>query len=159
MTTIKDLEMRIEGAEDAITFVKDQLAGLKTHLQELKEQEEDKQPESLFGRWATHPEHGRGIIISDKPDGDGDVRFAYRNSSYTDDVDTRFVLPESLDLYPVTLTTIEEFKSAPIGTIIECTNGDAFAKDKEGLWNDEFNDKNMNNYYAPARVIRWGNGQ
>lgn len=159
MTTIKDLEMRIEGAEDAITFVKDQLAGLKTHLQELKEQEEDKQPESLFGRWATHPEYGRGIIVSRKPDSVGDVRFAYRNSSYTDDVDTRFVLPESLDLYPVTLTTIEEFKSAPIGTIIECTNGDAFAKDKEGLWNDEFNDKNMNNYYAPARVIRWGNGQ
>lgn len=59
----------------------------------------------------------------------------------------------------MTLTTIEEFKSAPIGTIIECTNGDAFAKDKEGLWNDEFNDKNMNNYYAPARVIRWGDGK
>lgn len=117
------------------------------------------QAPSLFGRWATHPEYGRGIIVSIKPDGDGEVGLAYRNGSYSDGVDTRSVYPERLTFDPVTLATTEEFKSAPIGTIIECTNGDAFAKDKEGLWNDEFNDKNMNNYYAPARVIRWGDGK
>lgn len=152
MTSIKDLENRINSAEATLEY-------LKAELEELKQQEPEPEKEDLFGRWATHKEYGRGIIVSVKPDGEGEVRFAYRNSSYMDYVDTRFVLPESLDLDPVTLTTIEEFKSAPIGTIIECTNGDAFAKDKEGLWNDEFNDKNMNNYYAPARVIRWGDGK
>lgn len=164
MTTITDLEMRIEGAEDALTFVKDQLAGLKTHLQELKEKQ-DKQPEpekeDLFGRWATHPEHGRGIIVSCKPDGDGDVRFACLNGSYTDGVDTRFVLPESLDPDPATLTTEQDFESAPEGTIVEGTTGlhDVYLK-CQSYWLVAGDIEEANpTTFPPCRVIRWGNGK
>lgn len=153
MTSIKDLELRIKSAASTLEM-------LRGELEELRQQEQQEpEQESLFGRWATHPDYGRGIITSIKPDSNGEVRFAYRNSFYTYGVDALFVRVDDLTLDPATLTTIEEFKSAPIGTIIECTNGDAFAKDKEGLWNDEFNDKNMNNYCAPARVIRWGDGK
>ena len=161
MTTINDLEMRIEGAEDALVFVKDQLAGLKTHLQELKEQEEDKQPEPLFGRWATHPEYGRGIIVSYKPDGEGEVRFAYLNSSYTDHVDTRFVLPEHLDLDPATLTTTEDFDNAPEGTIIEATMypKDVAVKTEDGWYRTGGMHAIAVEYMPTCRVIRWGNGQ
>ena len=161
MTTIKDLEMRIEGAEDALTFVKDQLAGLKANLQELKEQEEDKQPESLFGRWATHPEYGRGIIVSVKPDGEGEVRFAYRNSSYMDDVDTRFVLPESLDLDPVTLTTTKDFEDAPEGTIVEAPMypKDVAVKTEDGWYRTGGMHAIAVEYMPTCRVIRWGNGK
>ena len=157
MTTIDDLEMRIEGAEDALTFVKDQLAGLKANLQELKQQE----PESLFGRWATHKEHGRGIIVSCKPDGEGDVRFAYLNSSYTDHVDTRFVLPEHLDPDPVTLTTTKDFEDAPEGTIVEAPMypKDVAVKTEDGWYRTGGMHAIAVEYMPTCRVIRWGNGQ
>lgn len=160
MTTINDLEMRIEGAEDALAFVKDQLAGLKTNLQELKEKQ-DKQPEPLFGRWATHPEYGRGIIVSCKPDGEGEVRFAYRTSRYTDDVDTRFVLPESLDLDPATLTTEQDFEDAPEGTIVEATMypKDVAVKTEDGWYRTGGMHAIAVEYMPTCRVIRWGNGQ
>ena len=159
MTTINDLEMRIEGAEDALAFVKDQLAGLKTNLQELKEkQDKQPEPEPLFGRWATHPEHGRGIIVSYKPDSDGDVRFAYLNSSYTDHVDTRFVLPEHLDLDPATLTTAEDFDKAPVGTIVEAPMypKDVAAKTEDGWYRTGGMHAIAVEYMPTCRVIRWG---
>ena len=162
MTTIDDLEMRIEGAEDALTFVKDQLAGLKTNLQELKEkQDKQPEPEPLFGRWATHKEYGRGIIVSGKPDGEGEVRFAYRNSSYMDGVDTRFVRPESLTIDPATLTTTEDFDKAPVGTIVE---GPMYPKDvaiktEDGWYRTGGMHAIAVEYMPTCRVIRWGNGQ
>lgn len=153
MTSIKDLELRIKSAASTLEMLRGELEELR------QQQQQEPEPESLLGRWATHPKYGRGIIASDKPDTFKEVRFTIRNDEFTDGADQSFIRVDYLTLDPVTLNTIEEFKSAPIGTIIECTNGDAFAKDKEGLWNDEFNDKNMNNYYAPARVIRWGDGK
>ena len=157
MTSIKDLELRIKSAESTLTFVKDQLAGLKTHLQELRQQEQQ-EPESLFGRWATHTEHGRGIIISDKPDGDGELRFAYRNSSYTDHVDARFVRPESLDLDPATLTTTQEFQDAPEGTIVEATiyPKDVAIKTEDGWHRTGGMHAIAVEYMPTCRVIRWG---
>ncbi|WP_049182236.1 hypothetical protein [Corynebacterium sp. 805_CJEI] len=155
MTDIKDLELRIKSAASTLEM-------LRGELEELRQQQQQERPEQepLFGRWATHPEHGRGIIISDKPDFGGEVKFAYHwNPEDEDPTTCHYVNLGGLALDPVTLNTTEDFEDAPEGTIIECTNGDAFAKDKEGLWNDEFNDKNMNNYYAPARVIRWGDGK
>ena len=119
------------------------------------------QAPSLFGRRATHPEHGRGIIVSRKPDSDGEVRFAYRNSSYTDGVDTRFVRPESLDLDPLTLTTAEGFQDAPEGTIVEATTDprDVYVK-TGGIWYVAGDIVEANPIAMPVcRVIRWGNGQ
>ncbi len=71
------------------------------------------QAPSLFGRWATHPERGRVIIVARHPDSEGDVQFAYRDDSYSDGVDTRFVRLEYLDLYPVTFTTTKDSRTRP----------------------------------------------
>lgn len=118
-------------------------------------------PESLFGRWATHPEYGRGIIVSRKPDGEGELRFAYRNSSYTDHVDTRFVPPESLAIDPATLNTEQDFEDAPEGTIAETITEPRYVYTKaRGVWY-----ANGIKYYIPShevrecRVIRWGGGK
>lgn len=116
------------------------------------------QAPSLFGRWATHPEHGRGIIVSRKPDSDGEVRFAYRNGSYTDGVDTRFVRPESLDLDPVTLNTAEDYRDAPDGTIVEATMypKDVAVKTEDGWYRTGGMHAIAVEYMPPCRVIRWG---
>lgn len=155
MTTIDDLESRISSAEATLERLNAELTELKAQAQEQQE------PESLFGRWATHKEYGRGIIISDKPDGDGDVRFAYRNSSYTDHVDTRFALPESLTLDPATLTTTEDFDKAPVGTIVEAPMypKDVAVKTEDGWYRTGGMHAIAVEYMPTCRVIRWGNGQ
>ena len=150
MTDIKDLELRIKSAESTLEY-------LKADLQALKQQEQ----ESLFGRWATHPEYGRGIIVSVKPDGEGDVRFAYRTIRYTDHVDTRFVRPEHLDLDPATLTTTEDFDKAPVGTIVEAPMypKDVAIKTEDGWYRTGGMHAIAVEYMPTCRVIRWGNGQ
>lgn len=159
MTSIKDLQERINSAEKIFNVFKSELDELKAELEALKNQEPEQ--ESLLGRWATHPTYGRGIIVSYKPDSDGDVRFAYLNSSYTDHVDTRFVLPEHLDLDPATLTTAQDFQDAPEGTIVE---GPMYPKDvaikTEDGWHRTGGMHAIAVEYMPTcRVIRWGNGQ
>lgn len=161
MTNIKDLENRIESAEDALTFVKDELAGLKTNLQELKKQDKQPEQESLFGRWATHPDYGRGIITSIKPDSNGEVRFAYRNSFYTYGVDALFVRVDDLTLDPATLTTVKDFNDAPEGTIAEImVEPKGVYVKKANVWfgaGEEYPTPVQS--LAKARVIRWGHGQ
>lgn len=161
MTTINDLEMRIEGAEDALTFVKDQLAGLKANLQELKEQEEDKQPEPLFGRWATHPEHGRGIIGSDKPDDDKEVRFIFYGDNSVDGVKWEYERLGDLTLDPVTLNTEQDFENAPEGTIIEAPMypKDVAVKTEDGWYRTGGMHAIAVEYMPTCRVIRWGEGK
>ncbi|MDY7341380.1 hypothetical protein TH728_02925 [Corynebacterium amycolatum] len=152
MTNIDDLQERISSAEAV-------LDALKTELQELKKQEPEQ--ENLFGRWATHPEHGRGIILSRNPDDDGEVRFAYLNSSYTDGVETRFDRPESLDLDPATLTTQQDFEGAPAFTLTEGIDDSRFVAVKVGgLWYKAGDGDAVISEEMPAcRVVRWGNGQ
>lgn len=160
MTTIAELEFCIRSTQTVIKNAEATLERLKAELTELKAQEQLEQ-ESLLGRWATHPEHGRGIIASRKPDGDGEVRFAYRNSSYTDDVDTRFVRLEYLDLDPATLNTAKDFNDAPEGTIAEImVEPKGVYVKKDNVWfgaGEEYPTPVQS--LAKARVIRWGNGK
>lgn len=155
MSNITDLEERINSAEAV-------LEALSAELESIKQQEQpEPEPESLLGRWATHKEYGRGIITSIKPDSTGEVRFAYRNSSYSDGVHTRFARPESLTLDPVTLNTTDELQAAPDYTIAEELDYEQTVFMKHGAsWfpigdDTEIESGNM----APCRVIRWGNGQ
>ena len=155
MTTIKDLENRVKNAEVVLKWLKDDLT-------ELKKQEQEKpEPESLFGRWATHPDYGRGIITSIKPDSNGEVRFAYRNSFYTDGAETRFARPESLTIDPVTLTTVKDFNDAPEGTIAEImVEPKGVYVKKDNVWfgaGEEYPTPVQS--LTKARVIRWGNGK
>lgn len=152
MTDIKDLELRIKSAESTLEM-------LRGELEELRQQQPE--PESLFGRWATHPDYGRGIITSIKPDSNGEVRFAYRNSFYTYGVDALFVRVDDLTLDPVTLNTTEDFEDAPVGTIVESAEypHDVAVKIEDG-WNRARGRYAIAAGYMPTcRVIRWGNGQ
>ena len=162
MTTIVELEFCIRSTQTVIKRAEATLERLNAELTELKAQAQEQQEpeqESLLGRWATHPEHGRGIIVSRKPDSDGEVRFAYRNGSYTDGVDTRFV--RLLDLDPLTLTTTEDFEDAPEGTIVKAAEypKDVAVKTEDGWYRTGGMHAIAVEYMPTCRVIRWGNGQ
>lgn len=161
MTTIDDLEMRIEGAEDALTFVKDQLAGLKTHLQELKEQEKDKEPESLFGRWATAPNGQRVLIVEHEWDEDGLIAVFGPTHAGSRETEKIVVSRSQITLDPVTLTTAQDFQDAPEGTIVEASMypKDVAVKTEDGWYRTGGMHAIAVEYMPTCRVIRWGNEQ
>lgn len=153
MTSIKDLELRIKSAEATLEM-------LKGELEELRQQQQPEQ-ESLFGRWATLPKHGRGIITSIKPDSTGEVRFVYRNESFTDSTEWLFASVEHLTLDPATLSTVKDFNDAPEGTIAEImVEPKGVYVKKDSVWRgagEEYPTAVQS--LAKARVIRWGNGK
>lgn len=155
MTSIKDLELRIKSAESTIEMLRGELEALR------QQEQQEPEHESLLGRWATHPEHGRVIIVARHPDNEGDVQFAYRDDRFTDGVNYKFARPESILIDPVTLTTTKDFNDAPEGTIAEIT------VEPKGVYVKQDNVwcRAGEEYPTPvqaltkARVIRWGNGQ
>lgn len=97
--------------------------------------------ELLFGRWAEHPEYGRGMICSAYPNENGFVRFAYKNKCFIDGTDWERVRLDDLTLDPIELTTAEDYDNAPEGTIVEdCFapndkhTGVTWQKTKDGRW-------------------------
>lgn len=158
MTDIKDLELRIKSAESTLEM-------LRGELEELRQQQQQ-EPESLFGRWAEHPELGRGFLISDRPDSGGDVRFACRKDGFTDGTGWIYVLLANLTLDPVTLNTTEEFENAPEGTIVETGDMRICHKVKKNAWlrngsETAYTHLGMTSLAEciPSRVIRWGDGK
>ena len=118
-------------------------------------------PESLFGRWATHPKYGRGIIISACPTVGGRVRFAYKNEDGLSDIDWDFVPPAHLTLDPVELVTAEDFKDAPEGTVVADPTGNAYQKVYADYWKS-YDDGLSNEWMAakgPWTILRWGWGE
>lgn len=157
MTDIKDLQLRIKSAESTLEM-------LRGELEELRQQQQQEQPEpaSLLGRWATHPEHGRGIITDVEPNADGDVEFEFPDK---EDWDTRttsvMIEVDELTLDPATLTTAEDFDKAPVGTIVEAPMypKDVAVKTEDGWYRTGGMHAIAVEYMPACRVIRWGNGQ
>lgn len=116
--------------------------------------------QNLFGRWATHPEYGRGIIISAYPDETDHVRFAYENSCFVGGSDWECVNPDDLTLDPVELVTVEDFRTAPGGTIVADSLASAHQKVDADQWeshNDLLTDKQMA-ASSPWKILRYGWG-
>ena len=116
-------------------------------------------PESLFGRWAEHPEYGRGIIISAHPDPVGDVWFAraepFIGKPWAE------VLLKDLTLDQVELTTTEDFKDAPEGTVVAKPTGNSYQKVYADYWKS-YDDGLSNEWMAakgPWPILRWGWGE
>ena len=95
--------------------------------------------ENLFGRWATHPQLGHGIIISAHPALDNTIWFAREtpNNGKT----WVCIYPDDITLDPVELTTAEDYDNAPEGTIVkDCFapndkhTGVTWQKTKDGRW-------------------------
>ncbi|MDK8726765.1 hypothetical protein [Corynebacterium amycolatum] len=159
MTTIAELEFCIRSTQTVIKSAESTLERLRAELTELKAQEPEQ--ESLFGRWAEHPELGRGFLISDRPDSGGDVRFACRKDGFTDGTGWIYVRLANLTLDPLTLTTEQDFESAPEGTIVEATMypKDVAVKTEDGWYRTGGMHAIAVEYMPTCRVIRWGNGQ
>ena len=116
---------------------------------------------SLFGRWATHPRLGRGIIISTCPTVGGRVRFVYKNEDGLSDIDWDFVLPALLTLDPVELTTKADFENAPEGTIVARNEDYPLVKNGQGDWWDTYHNMYDEKELAGTsrKVLRWGWGE
>lgn len=117
--------------------------------------------ENLFGRWATHPEYGRGIIISAYPDATDRVRFAYENSCFVGGSDWECVNPDDLTLDPAELVTLKDFEGVPEGTVISDTGVNAYQKLITDGWesrNDYLTAKEMA-VSGPWKILRWGWGE
>lgn len=120
---------------------------------------EKNQPETLFGRRATHPTYGRGIIVSSEPNDDGYVRISCRNDNLRDGAEIHYEHPESLDLDPATLETYQELWDAPEGTIVEAMvePKDVYVKIGD-VWFGAGEDYGISaRSLTKVRVIRWGN--
>lgn len=149
MTSIKDLELRIKSAASTLEM-------LRGELEELRQQQQQKpEPESLFGRWATHKERGRVLIISDRPDCTNTVATIVKGvateSMFWADID-------NLTLDPVTLNTTEDFEKAPVGTIVEAPMypKDVAVKTEDGWYRTGGMHAIAVEYMPTCRVIRWG---
>lgn len=117
--------------------------------------------ENLFGRWAEHPDHGRGIITVAYPDPDGKVWIARESENRRDGADWKRVPLEDLTLDPVELTTAEDFENAPVGTIVSDSLTNAYQKAFDNQWeslNDLLTDKNMAST-DPWKILRYGWGE
>ena len=115
--------------------------------------------ENLFGRWAEHPEYGRGIITVAYPDPDGEVWIARESENRRDGADWRRVPLEDLTLDPVELATVEDFENAPEGTFVT-TAGRAPREKLHGGWRSdlvELDSKGMT-VRGPWKVVRWSDG-
>ncbi|CQD05083.1 conserved hypothetical protein [Corynebacterium striatum] len=110
--------------------------------------------ENLFGRWATHPEYGRGIIISEHPDQENFVKFV-NGKSWSG------VILDDLTLDPAELVTLKDFEGAPEGTVISDTGANAYQKLSTDAWesrNDYLTAKEMA-VSGPWKILRYGWGE
>ena len=116
---------------------------------------------SLFGRWATHPTYGRGIIISAHPNQFNSVWFAYEKEGPFSGTDWDCIAPESLTLDPVELTTIKDFENAPEGTIVARNEEYPLVKNGPGNWWDTYHNMYDEKELAGTsrKVLRWGWGE
>ena len=118
-------------------------------------------PESLFGRWATHPRLGRGLIISGYLDRTGRMLFASAKENGNDDAQSDWIPLDSLTLDPVELTSLEEFNNAPLGTVVAKPEGNAYQKVYADYWesyDDELKTEELS-ASGPWTILRWGWGE
>ena len=116
---------------------------------------------NLFGRWATHPRLGRGLIISGYLDRTGRILFASAKENGSDDAQSDWIPLDSLTLDPVELTTVEDFEDAPKGTVVAKPEVDPCKKVYPNRWespNSTLTNGGMASV-SPWKVLRWGWGE
>ena len=116
---------------------------------------------SLFGRWATHPTYGRGIIFTAYPDDAGLVGFSFEKENIFGGAEWTMVSPDTLTLDPVELTSLEEFNNAPLGTVVAKPQGNSYQKVYADYWKS-YDDGLSNEWMAakgPWPILRWGWGE
>lgn len=119
-------------------------------------------PEHMFGMRAKHPVYGDVLITVDEADEDGYVWFAFLKKGKRGQLTASCGI-ESLafpEQHPEHLTSPEEYKKAPGGTIVADDNGLPIIRRATGLWkNTEGDSIEPSNLHYPRRVLRWGWGK
>lgn len=115
---------------------------------------------NLFGRWATHPNFGRGIICSMYAR-NGYIQFAYESREVKTATVCDWVFLDALTLDPVELATKADFEDAPVGTVVAEPQGNIYqhfyADEWEGLA-DILGPEHMATS-GPWKILRWGWGE
>lgn len=117
------------------------------------------EPEPLFNRWATHPEYGRVLCVSVKPNENGYVWTAFPYSDFGHGARVECTHFLNLDFDPLTLATVEDFENAPEGTIVVNDIYTPMEKCPTGNWEGAslWCNGNMADR-GPWQVVRWGKG-
>lgn len=112
----------------------------------------------LFGRWAEHPYHGRGVIINNALNEDRRVRFAHKIKAPGDNIGISYVDYAHLKTDPALLDTYADFNDAPEGTIVEAPMypKDVAVKTEDGWYRTGGMHAIAVEYMPTCRVIRWG---
>lgn len=141
-------------------------------------------PGPLFLAKATHPEYGDGIVVSHRPDEEGDVQFVFPDEAIGDGTSRGWVEPSTLTFHtpdmskngaeidtstahvdpidttpdhPVSFEAEEDYDNAPEGTIVAQDECGAFVL-LDGLW--EHTGHLTRDHFDMAgirrRVLRWG---
>lgn len=116
---------------------------------------------NLFGRWTIHPEYGRGIIISAHPDQFNAVWLVHKKADTSGKARQAQVYLDSLTLCPVELTSLEDFKNAPLGTVVAKPEGNAYQKVYVDYWESYDDEISIEEMAAkgPWKILRWGWGE
>lgn len=132
---------------------------------EALEPEPEPEPEGLFGRWARYTGAVEDIppqvlIVSDHPDNDGLVQVYYRDDERAEGAGDTFVYLDNLVVDPATLTTEQDFKNAPRGTVV-AKNGRVWVRVCNG-WDsnngETWHPGDMADY-GECTVLCWGWGE
>lgn len=147
----------IEITEDLLRRVLD---GDQDAQDEARAMLPEHEPNSLFGRWATHRTHGRVLCVSSFVEEYGQVCVLTPKDNYADGlVKHEWEDVDKLTFDPTDLVTEQDFQDAPEGTIVSQPGRLAHEK-RNGWWRGySFNYSNGEMAgHDPWQVVRWGNG-
>lgn len=74
----------------------------------------------------------------------------------------RYELVEATgDEHPETLSTLEDYENAPVGTVVALNGCFPYVKQGRGVWANTFDDTCSDDWMAgaPRKVLRWGWGE
>ena len=148
---------RLSDLDECIAATEEKLKSLKAEREAVREQEKG----SLFRRWATHPEHGRGVIVSVYPYEDNTVKFCHLDGDFACGSAYAYVHLADLTFDPVTLTAAADFENAPNGTIIEAVTKPygVYKKVLDFWYSTGSEEVTLFKEMPTSRVIRWGTGK
>lgn len=116
---------------------------------------------NLRGRWASHHELGRVLIMDNEVDVENDLRVSYRSDSVARGTEWEYVNLDDLTIDPAELTTEADFERAPTGSIVTFTGmREAAIKQAFGAWSTTqggvHDSAEMANKAGACKVVKWG---
>lgn len=120
-------------------------------------------PEDMLGMWAEHPVHGRVLVCSAKPNKYKKVGIVIRDDDELTGVAHTWVVYTTLSFleqHPETLTTLEDYENAPVGTVVAIDGNQAWTKTGPDRWCSPGGvARDADIACGIDKVLRWGWGE